>query len=118
MFDLILSEYAGYTDDSLLDVTMDRIRQMAEVITERRKRTTENDVRQLAVVAQVHATALGAVLGGLAPTKEAAKGIRKVVQSFDFLKFLGLAEKKKAIPSTDSVMRAFGVRPDGHVGKR
>lgn len=46
-FDLILHEYPGYTDDTLLDVTLGRLHQMRDMILERKK---EEDHAHLMVV--------------------------------------------------------------------
>ena len=72
-FDLILSEYGGYTDEGLLDVTLGRLHQMRDVIVERRN---EEQLRMLELEEtklRVTTSATHAAAGNKKGMKAAAK---------------------------------------------
>ncbi len=123
-FDLILSEYAGYTDESVLDLTLGRIRQMVSVIQERRRELLIADRKFSLRTAELEATAIIGALAGVARTQKASSAIAKLAKKVDFVgpfeKAVGEAGKSPddSLPSTGSVLRALGVSPDGQAGKR
>lgn len=70
LFDLILSEYPGYTDQLLLtEVTLGRLRQMRDVILERRQEDHEREL----LLQETIARALMSTIQGAAGNKKGAK---------------------------------------------
>ena len=72
-FDLILSEYAGYTDESLLQVTLSRLHQMRAVIMERKR---EDRMQQL-ILEETKLRVLASSIHGAAGSKKGAKAAAK-----------------------------------------
>lgn len=117
---MILHQYPGYTDETILDLTLTRIRQMVSVISERLEREARLHVKQQLNIAEVHARQLGNYLTGVAASKDASKAIAKAVESTRF-KLDDEPEdesKEKELPSTQQVAAAMGVRRDGLIGAR
>ena len=115
-FDLILSEYAGYTDDSILDLPMPRIRQMVEVISERRLIERNLEQKFQVRLAEMQTQMILAQLSNLAMTKEAGKAMRANVAKVSFLPTDDEKKKEETVPSTREVATVFGVRRDGLIG--
>lgn len=116
VFDLILSEYPGYTDDTILDLTLGRINQMVDVIVKRKVREVKDQMRMQANLAEAEVKTLGAVMMNLAQTAKAQKAMGRMLESISFS--LDGEKKPKELPQTSKVMRLFGVRADGLVGVR
>ena len=119
-FDLILSEYSGYTDETILDLTLDRIRQMVSVISERKR--FEEEMRRAGdlQIAELVTKTLGGLLANLASNSKTGRAMIAAVKRIDFLKALRGRERKeeKELPSTESVLSRFGVDDLGAVGRR
>jgi len=96
-FDLILSEYAGYTDETILDLTLGRIHQMRSVILERRKEEHQRDLE----VEEVKLQHICSAVHGAAGFKDGVKAASKI-QLYE-------REKRIIIPSMAEVTRMFGV---------
>ena len=111
-FDLILSEYAGYTDDSILDLPLARIRQMVDVIQERKSWAQYYDNLFRLKVAEAESRALGSLLAGVAQTSKASKKITQAASALDFGKMIRKPGEstEKELPSTNQVLRLMGVR--------
>lgn len=95
-FDLILSEYAGYTDQSLLDVTLGRLHQMRESIFARKKEDRERELLLVEAELQHICGAIYAAAGSKDGVKAAAR-----IQLFE-------RPKRIVIPSDAQVRRMFG----------
>lgn len=93
-FDLILSEYAGYTDQSLLQVTLTRLRQMREIIFRRRREELHREL-------EIRENELRTICQFIA----AAQGQKKLAKQAAGLK---LYRRPRAMPSTERVERMFG----------
>jgi hypothetical protein len=100
-FDLILSEYAGYTDETLLEVTLERLHQMREVILLRRRDDQETELL-------VRETELRAMMS----TVQAAAGNKKGAKEASRFKLFE-RRKVKALASTERIMSMFGGGDDG-----
>lgn len=124
-FDLILSEYAGYTDESILDLTIDRIQQMVKAIARRRDAQRRYEERRMLATAELHAKSLGMLLAGVAQTKKASKGISAAAKSIDFLGAHAEVSKKDAekpkereVPTVAMIEATLGIQPTGLVAVR
>jgi hypothetical protein len=125
---MILSEYAGYTDQTLLDVTLPRIRQMVKVIAARREVELTTQFRLQLVVAQMQVSSTCMILAGLAQDRKQARAIQSAARDVDFLSGLnrkpeeptkGLDLEKgtfngRPLPSTQAVLQ--GLRIGGREG--
>lgn len=114
VFDLILSEYPGYTDDTILDLTLGRINQMVEVIVRRKVQVEKARLRNQADLVQAEVKTMGTILMGLAQSTKAQRAMGRMVDSVSFS--LDGEKKEREIPSVGKVARFFGIRPDGLVG--
>ena len=114
IFDLILSEYPGYTDETILDLTLARINQMVEVIVKRKIKAEKARLRNQADLVQAEVKTLGAILMGLAQSREAQRAMGRMVESVSFS--LDGEKKEREIPSVGQVVRFLGVQPSGLVG--
>lgn len=95
-FDLVLSQYAGYTDESLLNVSLERLHQMRELILERQQnemlsKLMLEEVKLQAICGSIHAAA-----GNKAGAKEASR-----IQLFE-------RERVVTVPDESRVARMFG----------
>jgi hypothetical protein len=119
-FDLVLTEYRGYTDDSILDLTLDRFRQMVRVIIQRKRREMRMKQEWDLSVAEVLARSLGSITAGLSQSKRQYSGLRQALDSFSFVALLDGKEKAEEarMPATSSVVSALGVSPSGLAGAR
>jgi hypothetical protein len=125
-FDLVLSEYAGYTDEGLLDVTMGRFRQMVAVIQARRNREMKQRQMWDVTLAQMMTQTMCSFLAGLAQSKKQNAQMRRAVDSINMVKAYREAtgkketekEKEAQLPKTEDVLRLFGAREDGLSGVR
>jgi hypothetical protein len=95
-FDLILSEYAGYTDETILELRLGRIRQMRDVILERQK---EEWQRHLMLEETKLRNICGAVYG--------ASGSKDGVKSANSIELFE-RPKKLIVASSDRIKRMFG----------
>jgi hypothetical protein len=119
-FDLILSEYSGYTDEALLELPLGRILQMVKVIHRRRVRNVTADLKFQMKLAETHARTL---IGGLAPLAQTTEAYEIMCKHADVLRFDGSgkpedAKPQKKIPTIAEVSRVFGVGSGGLVGAR
>lgn len=123
-FDLILREYPAYDDEKILDLRLDRIVQMVEVIIERRTEEREAEQRIRLVESELATKYLVMGMSVAAQSKPGIKWLQKFVKQMNFVKALRLdsesdpEQQEEELPSTSSVMAAFGAGPDGQVGKR
>lgn len=124
IFDLILSQYGGYDDEKILDLTLERVLQMVEVIWERRKEESQGNqiVRLQELELAVKYLAMSNAVA--AQSKKGAKWLEGFVRKMDFLKSVQMdvpedpEQEEKNLPSTSQVMAAFGAGADGQVAKR
>jgi hypothetical protein len=116
VFDLILSQYPGYTDEMILDLSLARINQMVDVIVRRRIRDAKDQIRAQAQLTEAAVKTMGAVMMNLAQTSKAQKAMGRMLESVSFN--LDGEKKAKELPSTAKVTRLFGVRQDGLIGVR
>jgi len=100
MFDTVASEY-GWTDDEMLDVTLSRMRIAVKLITQRKREEAEFAL----LIAEIHAKSIVSALSGLAQTK---KGSKQIAKFADHLSFIDKPQKRRKVPSTESVERLFG----------
>jgi len=121
-FDLILREYPAYDDEKILDLRLDRIVQMVEVIIERRTEEREAEQKIRLVESELATKYMVMGMSVAAQSKPGIKWLQKFVKQMNFVKALQLdpdpEQQEEELPSTSSVMAAFGAGPDGQVGKR
>ena len=98
MFDLIAAEY-GWTDDQILDLTYGRLKQVTDVVQERRDEEWRREMH-----ARENATAwvVGALYGAAGSDLGAkmAASVRLIAETPE--------EKQANLPSTEKVMAMFG----------
>lgn len=101
-FDLISSEY-GWTDDQILDLTLQRVRIAVEKIAERRRK---EDEFRLLIAERITQSVIGAMVG-LATSRRSGKQLMKLARS---LRFFDREGEEDDLPSTEMMEHLFGRR--------
>jgi hypothetical protein len=90
---------------------------MVDVISERLREQDHREKEFALIVAELQTKQLGALLAGLAQSRKTSRDIAAAAQKINFRSILD-RKKRRELPNTRDVMRAFGVDTDGLAGKR
>jgi len=102
LFDRISSEY-GWTDDQILDLTLQRLRIAIDKIAERRK---EEDQFRLLIAERIAQSVIGGMVG-LANSKKSGRQLMKLAKT---LRFFDRENEETELPPTEMVEELFGRR--------